>query len=205
MSPSRVSCCRCTFSLKLASASFRFCSAKSSYSALMLFNMAVRSTLGAAFISTLMFPPDAFCRTTISWKRVNVNIKGGGFQLTSTSCYGMNSGLEEGNRCAQGCSAGFLTSSWFFWRYVSSSLRASRCISKSVVDSVSSSNTLRRPLVSASTLWCRASSFSYLKGCESVLELGFQAGTTCKDTWCAEGWSVLGLYVFPRFLAMANY
>ena len=56
------------------------------------------------------------------------------------------------------------TSSWFFLRKISSSLRPSICISRSDLASVSSSNSLLRPAISASTDWRMASSFSYLWG-----------------------------------------
>lgn len=54
------------------------------------------------------------------------------------------------------------TSSWFFFRQHSSSFRHSSCDSRSDLHRVSSSRTWRKPLISASTLWRRASSVSYL-------------------------------------------
>lgn len=60
-------------------------------------------------------------------------------------------------------SAGFLTSAWFFLRHISSLRSASHCNSRSVVQRASSSIPPCRPLMSASTLWRRARSFSYLE------------------------------------------
>lgn len=55
-----------------------------------------------------------------------------------------------------------LTSSWFFFRKISSSLRLSNCVSKSDLDRVSWSKSGRNPLISLATLWWRVYSVSYL-------------------------------------------